>query len=88
MSDPTRPTIELHDAYVWDCDECGVENWTRAVIVTPESLDAETRAILDEAAGDDWVTGDIVTRPDVVTCRHCGTEYDADDTGDDDLGEF
>lgn len=88
MTDPVRPVVELHDAYVWDCDSCGRENFERAVVVAPESLDPETRAALADVAGDDWITGDFTTRPDVVRCRACGAEFDAEDADDlDDLDD-
>lgn len=42
--------VELHPAYVWDCDECGVENFERAIegdLNEPimQALDHEEEAI-------------------------------------------
>lgn len=65
---------ELHNAYVWDCDECGKENFLRAVIVefSPED-EAEMKAL---HGVDEFQTGRWETSPDDVTCKHCGTVFD------------
>lgn len=72
----TENKVELHCAYVWDCPECGGENFCRAVTVeqTPEDIDH----LVGEYGGDpsDWQTGQWMTRPDEVTCAHCGQEYE------------
>lgn len=65
--------VELHLAYAWDCDECGRENFERAIIAefSPEEWD-EMRA-----EGIDPRTGNWVTNPDEVTCRACGAVFKA-----------
>jgi len=76
------PTIELHPAYLFDCTECGRETFLRAVVA---DLDEQDRLALvvrygmpeHEAAAGGWMT-----RPDEVTCKHCGSQYTAIDRGD------
>jgi hypothetical protein len=69
----TRQDAELHPAYVWDCDECGAENFTRAVVheFSPEEAGELTDAGLSPT------TGNWMTYPDVVRCRSCQHEFDA-----------
>lgn len=65
--------IELHPAYVWDCDACGVENFCRSVAL---ELDPEEEKELREEHGiEPWDQGDWCMAPKVVTCRECGAEY-------------
>lgn len=79
----TSAKVELHNAYQWDCEECGKENFCRAVTVemTPEDIE-EMQA---EHGGDseDWQTGEWMTRPDEVTCAHCGKTFETTDHEDD-----
>lgn len=67
---------ELHAAFAWDCDSCGRENFVRAVTVEMSQEDIE--GMIAEHGGDpeDWRTGHWESRPDEVTCQHCGTEYE------------
>jgi hypothetical protein len=44
-------TIELHDAFLFACDDCGRDNFVRAITVSPESIDdidEEDEEILSE----------------------------------------
>lgn len=79
--------VELHCAYQWDCEECGKENFCRAVIVemTPEDR-AEMRK---RHGGDDegWETGNWMTRPDEVTCSSCNAVFETVENGEDDEDE-
>ncbi len=77
--------IELHPAFVWDCDECGRQNFERAIIPPFQSKEDEqrARAILNITPEE----GFPVMAPYVVTCRGCSTQFDTDVTqiyGDDD----
>lgn len=79
-------TVELVQAFVWTCDECGQDNFERAITLAPESIDPddlpstggmdpeEVREWLEEGGQGVWVTA-----PTHVKCRHCGTEFDTTD---------
>lgn len=78
-----KPTVELHAAHVWTCDECGRDNFCRAV--TFEPTEDQLPGLL-EAAGidrqdyDEWTAdpdnGGIFTSiPDEVACEYCGAEF-------------
>ena len=68
--------VDLDCAYVWDCDECGVENFVRAVVVefTPDEVATQ----MEEYGGEeeDWQTGEWMTRPEQVTCGKCGATFE------------
>jgi len=69
-------TVELHAAFMYDCDECGKENFVRAI--TPE-VEEHERAELFEAMGisdEDDLIPTLV--PIEVTCIHCGTMFETD----------
>jgi uncharacterized Zn finger protein len=54
--------VDVHPAWVFDCPECGVENFARSVVTE-----------LSESDGDE---GEYYqTAPDLVECYECGTEY-------------
>lgn len=75
-------TVELHAAFVWTCDDCGRDNFTRGVTVAPESIDPgdlpDARNADAEAIGE-WLEsgggGDFLMAPDAVTCGHCGSRF-------------
>jgi len=76
--------IELHPAFVWDCDECGRQNFERAIIPPFQSKADEERAreMLDITSEE----GFPVIAPFNVSCRRCGTQFETDVTqiyGDD-----
>jgi hypothetical protein len=62
-------TVELHSAFMWDCPDCGRENFTRAMTLElpPEDL-AE---IKDEEGFPAEVDGVFLAAPDKVTCQFC-----------------
>ena len=67
--------VELHQAWSWDCDSCGRENFERALNVDRESLSDEDRFEAEEIFGTDAV---LVSAPTSVICRHCSAEFDTD----------
>lgn len=77
--------VWLHPAFVWDCEECGRENFCRAVRA---DCDEETLAFAKERIGvapDE--EGEFLQAPTHVTCAHCGITFDAADDLDPDDGE-
>ena len=79
MTTPTQ-TVELHQAFRWDCDECGRENFERAIIV--DLGEDEARDIF----GDDYdpeAEGYILMQPADVQCVYCGAEFHTELPGED-----
>jgi hypothetical protein len=68
--------IELHGAYVWDCDACGRENFTRGL--APCLSDDEAQELREEHGIEPHETGNWTLRPESVTCAHCGSEFEVD----------
>lgn len=83
--------VELHPASVWDCDDCGRENFVR--LMRPESLEdkeATIEAIMEmhdvlrfeaERAAEH---GEFVISPKTVRCVYCGSTFDATFTAEED----
>jgi hypothetical protein len=61
--------VELHPAHVWDCPECGIENFCRCVFFEPDAQDMEMG--IEQGM---WLTA-----PDQVTCTSCATTFDCED---------
>lgn len=77
-------TIELNHAYVWDCCECGRENWQRSVTRTIPMTEKQAHKVAIEDFGDDnpemieKIMGmEIMIRtcPYNVICVHCEAEF-------------
>jgi rubredoxin len=68
----TKEEVELLPAYMWDCPECGGENFERGIV--PE-MSEEDKAELREEHGvvED---GHWMLMPSKVTCRHCEATFD------------
>jgi len=82
-------TVELVQAFLWTCDECGRDNFERSVTVAPESIDPDDLPDvpgLDSDTIREWLEtggGEWVTAPQHVKCQHCGSEFDTSHaTGD------
>lgn len=80
--------VELHDAFFWACDDCGADNFARAVTLDEDSeqipealrmLGQAERAVMQSVVGDgDEIEAGTVwmTKPDRVTCKDCGVTYE------------
>ena len=69
--------VEMRPAWAWDCPECGVELFARAIV--PEFSEDEL-AQLKADAGDDWNDADFcVMSPLRVECTECGREFETID---------
>lgn len=66
--------IQLNIAWMWDCDNCGEENFERSFI--PEG-DPERLAELAEAVTND-PDAMLCAFPFEVKCWHCGEEYETE----------
>jgi hypothetical protein len=65
------PTAHLHGAYVWDCEHCGRENWTRQI-----RLDKPVRCGCGCGMKSNLVR---VKHAASVRCRHCGRVFSAEE---------
>ena len=68
--------VELHPAFVWDCDDCGTENFERAVFIEFDTEEEEQLA--REVCGIEPEEGFPVMAPGKVTCRQCNKEFNTD----------
>jgi hypothetical protein len=85
--------VALSPAYVWDCEECGRENFQRAVSIRLDPEDEGDAATIRDMEGlsegepiPNGLVGCMMTRPSRVTCKHCGKEFKAVDAGSEDMG--
>lgn len=73
-------TVELVQAFVWTCDDCGRDNFERAVTVAPESISADDLPDgIDPEMMREWAEsggeGAFAMAPDRVLCRHCTASF-------------
>ena len=71
-------TVELHGAFMWDCDECGCENFVRAV---KPLLDADEGITIETLGRYGTTIDECFMAPDSVECIHCGAEFDTSEDG-------
>lgn len=73
-----KTKVELHPAYVWTCDHCGIDNFERGVVPTlsPEE-ESQVRSELG-IPSDLPLDGIFQIAPAEVQCRDCNAEYDVD----------
>lgn len=71
---PKRKQAELNPAYVWDCDECGLESFERSRRF--EGSEEDLQELREEHGIETYDLGEWVTMPTAVQCRHCGETYD------------
>jgi hypothetical protein len=79
--------VQMNPAYCWTCDECGRDNFVRAVradISEEESLDKLRKMgqLQPYEELPEGVEGDWITYPDHVKCNHCEAEFDSENPGD------
>jgi predicted RNA-binding Zn-ribbon protein involved in translation (DUF1610 family) len=75
--------IELHDAFMWDCDNCGKENIHRTIrCSSPEQLSKEEREMLRQQLEiESWEdippdeVRSLIAFPFRVTCKDCDTSF-------------
>lgn len=66
--------VELHQAYLWTCDDCGRDQFERAVVLTREALSPEDQEAMDILLGGaDSVHA--LAAPQEVTCKDCGAKF-------------
>lgn len=74
--------LELHPAFTWTCDACGLDNWQRSVTRWLDPKNPEEREIIESMGGD--LEGDeeemkfsVRSIPKTVTCKHCENTFKA-----------
>ena len=78
--------VEMHQAYVWDCNQCGRENFERAIEFDgpQEEKDEMLRQMgaIDEWQSEadlpDGVGIGLQMAPDKVTCKHCQAVFETE----------
>ena len=72
-----KPTVELHHAFFWICDECGADNFHRGIAAEAPNVDEyEGMNDIIAQAEDEGIIGDWVMRPTEVTCAKCNATFD------------
>lgn len=66
-------SVELHNAYMWDCPHCGSENFQRAISFRPTAEDALEYGV-DLSDSDECF---LMTTPNYVSCRECKQRFKA-----------
>lgn len=75
-------TVELRQAFMWTCDECGAENFARAIAVESKTQQEVEEQIRGDLGLEEYESipeghgGQFVMAPTTVTCTHCCTEYE------------
>lgn len=66
--------VELHPAFMWDCPECGVENFERSISVSNEQLgEILIQMGVEDSPGIDYST--VHWCPMKVICDECHREF-------------
>jgi hypothetical protein len=79
--------VELHNAFMWDCPDCGRENFCRCITWEPPSEEERVEAIRKAEGLDAWeelpdgLEGHFTMAPDEVTCPHCDRTFAVDVAG-------
>jgi len=68
--------VELHQAFMWDCPECGLENFARSVRLelSPEEIEEMSENFGVASSTDSRFS--II--PENVTCKHCEKKFITD----------
>lgn len=74
-------SVELIPAYFWSCEDCGEGNFERCIVF--EGTLEDKQALMAELGVDPDEEGDVMSEPDEVTCRRCGTVFETRDFGED-----
>ncbi len=68
MSGLENMIARLHHAFRWDCDNCGRENFERAIAMEKEYIETRIEGETDDE-------GEYVLYPAMVSCKHCSAQY-------------
>lgn len=83
--------VELHDAFIWDCDDCGRENTVRCIPVLDADIDLSEEQedqIREDLGMHPWesiepeaIAQALVRIPYEVTCKYCEASFHASPPG-------
>lgn len=65
---------ELHLAWMWDCDECGAENFERSFI--PEMTEEHFEILMEDDEEEEIGLSRLQSFPSEVFCRGCGLRFE------------
>lgn len=71
----TRKVVELFQAFSWTCDECGRDNFTRAITIPVETVQDNMMTYEEIERLMEGGDGTFVAAPDKVKCFHCKMEF-------------
>ena len=66
---------DLHPAWVWDCPDCGEENFARSMVYDMDS--DEVQEMKEQHAIEEDEHGFYQSCPEEVECYSCGAVFDA-----------
>jgi len=76
-------TVELAQAFVWTCDDCGRDNFERGTVMPPGAINPAGICMESPEQAEaiqEWLesggSGDFVMQPARVRCRHCNAEFE------------
>ena len=72
-------SVELHNAYFYDCDSCGRENFHRGITVAFSKEDVESVRKEYGLEEDDLIDGTWSFKPAQVICEHCKAVFDVEE---------
>ena len=79
MSNGTK--VEMRPAFEWTCDDCGRDNFERAMsIVATEEEIKEQSGVEEWDEVPDGYGGNWLLCPDDVTCSHCKATFETEDS--------
>jgi len=70
-------TVELHNAFMWDCPFCGKEQFTRCITreLNPEEKAEINNDVPDELKEAFDFGGEYLFAPKQVKCGNCGNAF-------------
>ena len=68
---------ELHQAFIWTCDNCGRDQFERAISV--EVSEQDERKLKFMAGVELWWEGRFIAAPTEVTCQECDHTYSTEE---------
>jgi hypothetical protein len=72
-----KDSVELLDAFMWICADCGKKNFVQAVTV--EMSDEDKKEMFSLEPWEPTPPGDFLSMPEVVVCDRCKKKYATQD---------
>jgi DNA-directed RNA polymerase subunit RPC12/RpoP len=77
-----KSKVRIWTAYQWTCDDCGKDNFERAVTVELTPNDRQELAEDNDCDPDEIRNVELCSYPEEVTCQHCGSEFETENPED------